>query len=480
MKKFYTIASALMLAMSMTMMTACSSENDPVIDEPVVPEQPTTRIVTLKATANMGAETRVAVEGIDGKEDAFRITGWKNDDVVKVLALKEDGSGAYNEISFTYNASTETFTGTVPPEFDLSELKYAYVGGSFRDAMPNPFTKEWDIIRIRTSIAISDPEDCFLFGNVSVDGESISANLSAPYALACVHNNTSADIEVGQIRNANDYFWGGLSYRYESTASSFKFGSGSTADASMAEKYTVPAGQKAYFVIPPKDEEGDIYYGLYDFTNEKVIAAPKESITPGKVYKVQVNSAPTTGTAKATIGSSEVDVNWVQLWAGGPKFAEYNVGVTDGKAESYGGYYCWGGSIDKDTEGAYNTGTVDLKDDADTATNLWGDKWRMPTRAELDDLLANCDVEWTTQNGVNGLLCTGTESYSSNSIFLPAAGYWISGDAVVALGGDVGFYWSSTAYEGDFEDGLLFNSESQEVGCDFRDGGNSVRAVLAE
>ncbi|MDO4824289.1 MAG: hypothetical protein Q4A08_09010, partial [Bacteroidales bacterium] len=43
-----------------------------------------------------------------------------------------------------------------------------------------------------------------------------------------------------------------------------------------------------------------------------------------------VNASPTpsatTGTAKATIGGSEVDVKWVQLWENGPKFAEYNVG----------------------------------------------------------------------------------------------------------------------------------------------------------
>lgn len=203
------------------------------------------------------------------------------------------------------------------------------------------------------------------------------------------------------------------------------------------------------------------------------------TVERNKIYPITfADNATTTGTAKATIGGSEVDVNWVQLWAGGPKFAEYNVGVTDGKAESYGGYFCWGSSIDKDTEGAYNTGTDALKDDADTATNLWGNAWRMPTSGELDALLTNCTCVWTTQNDVNGLLCTGTGSYSSNSIFLPAAGYCDYG-RFNSRGGR-GYYWSSTpngSYEAYY---LRFKSGYQDVYFDFRTFGCSVRAVLAE
>lgn len=186
--------------------------------------------------------------------------------------------------------------------------------------------------------------------------------------------------------------------------------------------------------------------------------------------------APTKGTSKAIINGNEVDVPWVQLWEDGPKFAEYNVGVTDGKAENYGGNYSWGSSIDKDPYLNYNEGTKNLTGSDDTATNLWGSNWRMPTQTELEALLANCDVEWTTVNGVNGNKYTGKNDYASNSVFLPAAG---SRDATGGYDqGLRGDYWSSTT-DTDYDSYLLsIFEDGQIVGKDFRFGGNSVRAVL--
>ena len=208
-----------------------------------------------------------------------------------------------------------------------------------------------------------------------------------------------------------------------------------------------------------------------------------EATYKGSEYSVvfeEEQGSTTTGTAKATIGGSEVDVNWVQLWENGPKFAEYNVGVTDGKAESYGGYYCWGSSIDQDSNGAYKSGTDALTGTDDTATNLWGSAWRMPTKAELEALLANCDVEWTTVNDFKGRKFTGKGVYASNSVFLPAAGFCSGGE--VFTQGYFGNYWSSTPNGSDNACDLSFDSGGQHV--DYysysRDLGYSVRAVLAE
>ena len=179
-------------------------------------------------------------------------------------------------------------------------------------------------------------------------------------------------------------------------------------------------------------------------------------------------------------------VRWVQLWDGGPKFAEFNVGVTDGKEESFGGYYCWGSSINKDSNYAYKSGTDALTGTDDTATNLWGSNWRMPTQEELAALLnqENCICTWTENykgTGINGLLCTGKDAYSSNRVFLPAAGHYYNG-RVLDRGG-LGYYWSSTPYPYDdniHADHLRFNSDDLYVSFYHRVFGISVRAVLAE
>ena len=210
------------------------------------------------------------------------------------------------------------------------------------------------------------------------------------------------------------------------------------------------------------------------YKGDVLVAKYKASEADNVVFK----ETPTTGTEKR---KGDIDVNWVQLWAGGPKFAEYNVGAANNKAEDYGEYYAWGGSQDKVDD--HNTGTDALSGDSDTATKLWGSNWRMPTSAELEELIANCDVEWTDSykgSGKQGRIFTGKGAYSSNSVFLPAAGY-CNGGNVYSQGGN-GRFWSSTPSGSNNAYVLYVGSGSQSV-TDYmriRSHGYSVRAVLAE
>ena len=195
----------------------------------------------------------------------------------------------------------------------------------------------------------------------------------------------------------------------------------------------------------------------------------------------------TTGTAEVneSAGITGNKVNWVQLWEGGPKFAEYNIGATS--ATDYGGYYTWGGTY-ANGEGIdwlddHNTDTEILAGTYDTATALWGDKWRMPTQTELQGLIDKCEVEWTTVGGVYGRKFTGkTEPYSSNSVFLPAAGccYKNSDGDIEHDSGSNGYYWSSTPNGSNGAYFLYFDSGFQIVADNLRYVGSSVRAVLAK
>lgn len=204
---------------------------------------------------------------------------------------------------------------------------------------------------------------------------------------------------------------------------------------------------------------------------DQVIATYKASEADRFVYE----DVPIKGFAKATIGGKEVSVKWIQLWEDGPKFAEYNVGVTDGKAESYGGYYEWGGKVDNDPSTNYNTGTSPLSGNDDTATAVWGYNWRMPSKTELEKLVNNCTVDNITQNGVNGTRFTGKGEYSDNSIFLPKAGY----NRGKILDDDfIGYYWSKTPNTDDAWYVRLYNTP--RIYSDTRNKEYTVRAVLAD
>ena len=101
------------------------------------------------------------------------------------------------------------------------------------------------------------------------------------------------------------------------------------------------------------------------------------------------------------------------------KWAESNLGTT--VATENGNYYAWNAK--------------------DPVPGLCGKEWRMPTKAEFEELINSCNVEEATQDGVKCYKITSKSN--SNSIFLPAAGY----KKGTELRDDqaYGYYWSSTA-----------------------------------
>ena len=151
------------------------------------------------------------------------------------------------------------------------------------------------------------------------------------------------------------------------------------------------------------------------------------------------------------------------------KWATCNIAIT---SEKHGDYFAWGETSPRITSGWENykwcngtatsmtkychrssDGTVDNKTvlelSDDVARVNWGGNWRMPTKAEFEELKDenNCTWEWTTQNEREGYKVTS--KINGNSIFFPAAGYRFYGE--LRRYGKVGEYWSSslsTKYSG--------------------------------
>ena len=157
---------------------------------------------------------------------------------------------------------------------------------------------------------------------------------------------------------------------------------------------------------------------------------------------------------------------WVDLGLpSGLCWATCNVGANS--PVGYGDYFAWGETTTKDTytsetyryfdesgeitkycsvsyfgyEG-FSDNLTSLESSDDAATVNWGAGWRMPTKAEFEELNDNCTKTWTTQNGVNGQLFTGP---NGNSIFLPVAGYRY-GNEIYDDNSLDSYYWSSSLY----------------------------------
>ena len=193
--------------------------------------------------------------------------------------------------------------------------------------------------------------------------------------------------------------------------------------------------------------------------------------------------------------------DWVDLGLpSGLLWATRNVGANS--PEDYGSYFAWAETTPKDlydwnsyqyscnnsynsltkycnnsTYGCYGYYTDNLtilQPEDDAAMTNWGDYVRTPTAAEWNELRNNCSSVWKTQNGVNGILYTGS---NGNTLFLPAAGYRQNSEHEGA--GISGNYWSSSLYTIYPIDALYFRFDVENISMDYwgRNHGYTVRAV---
>ena len=272
---------------------------------------------------------------------------------------------------------------------------------------------------------------------------------------------------------------------YTVSVSSEDNGSASIKD-NEATSLSVTQGNRITVVATPNDGYEFVGWFLMDKTTSI-------SIEPTYTFVVSNNiSLIAKFELKSIDGYKYVDLGLPS----GLKWATCNVGAT--VPEEYGSYFAWGeteekedyswetykwcnGSSDSMTKYYRNSSygfvdnktVLDLEDDV--AHVKWGGDWRMPTRAEWDELGNKCTWTWTTQNGVNGYRVTGP---NGNSIFLPAAG--CRNGAYVVSSGSYGYYWSSSLYSygSIVACNLDFNDSRYDWDGYYRYNGQSVRPVL--
>ena len=207
-----------------------------------------------------------------------------------------------------------------------------------------------------------------------------------------------------------------------------------------------------YYIVLEEDEAPLVYWGidsLYGFTS-----VPENKVLIKHRTDIGTNAN----------GHSYVDLGLTS----GTLWATMNVGAES--ATEYGGYFQWGDTVDKSdavcnletykysnddgTEfSKYNTGLndiggtidnkiiLDLEDDAARA-NMGGD-WKMPSLAQMDELVQETNNEWVTNyegSGINGRLFVSKTN--GNTLFIPASGW--RGGSVFGNTDRYAYVWSSS------------------------------------
>lgn len=333
-------------------LAACSSDDT---TEPDVK-----RGMVLKANVE-DTDTRATITDNEGK--------WKfafaKDDMVKVGNDKVDGY-------YTFTNDGTVFTSTDAKQTAEAANWCAFFPGETID-LRNQSGAFADVAK---NYALAGATASATTGS---DGLTVTMKAKAA-VLRIVGVNKDEKLDIS-VKDADGKYVSGLTADKKSAGFSVQI---SDAKVSLLSKQ----GAGVYYVVVPAGVKISVYNGT-----EPMKTTKEKGLTAGKYYTLKTGE--TTGSAANSLGK---DISWVQLWAGGPKFAKENVA-----------------NKMKWTD-ATKTG----------AEYVWGANWRTPTRDELNFVTEhtltpiNAKAEIKVQNGVPGILYTGIQpGYTDNTIFLP-------------------------------------------------------------
>ena len=454
----------LFAAAAMTLLTACNQ--DEIATDPAAGRVP----VTLSYTMVDVAETRAATNLNQG-------TFASGESVT--VRISNHAENDWTDYDFTTgNDGTMSPTSTVPyypagsQNIDIIAYYPATAGTSFTVATD------------QTTDAAYKASDLMVAYLPDRAKQTEPVNLGFLHEMAKLIVNVTAGSGVGKINSVSIL-------NVKPTVTFDKKSTSTPVDESVATT-SIAMSNGGAAVIPAQTIDGELLSIVTD-KGTAVYRVTEKNFLPGKVYTLNLTvNLYAVGATNAidnwngdNCTSEEVlEVNPDVLEAvdlGGPngiKWANKNVGASI--ESDYGTYFAWGETVGLTVLGSTTTpapgntkttfepinytlcnfttdkiikycldeqyGTVDNKtvlDLSDDAANVKsGNGWRMPTTAEFEWLILKCTWTWTTRNGVAGMLVTSNETgYTSNSIFLPAAGH--IDNTRFHDNSTIGYYWSS-------------------------------------
>lgn len=302
MKKYFSLASALMLALSMGM-TSCSNDLDEV--QAPVEQQAELHKLHLSASAPQSSETRSYIEGV-ASSDAIKITGWKDGDIIWGVYYADDEKAGF--LKFMFDGTTKVFDSEetsvtndkilwfLTGDFDVDNA----INNSFRNP-DNPARTSAGFILESTNPLMNielenNSSDIPMMGIASVvEGQlTTSMALAGNMAFICLHNNSTESINVKMnayytSQNAGSDITGfkcRFSYRPSSDQLSFNLEQYET-PGSDPVAVAIPSGDKVYLPVLKKSYTGcKLRVIINDNTTTPFAEKDANDFVPGKIYKL--------------------------------------------------------------------------------------------------------------------------------------------------------------------------------------------------
>lgn len=157
-------------------------------------------------------------------------------------------------------------------------------------------------------------------------------------------------------------------------------------------------------------------------------------------------------------------------------WANVNLGAENSYAN--GDYYRWGATRPYRNVTDEYIKNVDILPESgrDVAANTLGAGYRMPTKAEMQELLDNCDKVYTTVDGQDGWRFTSKRAgYTDKSIFIPLGGYYEA--KRIVRNGTYSRYWLSNNDNGYGNSYASNDTGNPYIQRDYKSYGYLIRPV---
>ena len=342
-------------------LAACSSEDT---TEPDVK-----RGMVLKANVE-DTDTRATITDNEGK--------WKfafaEGDVVKVG--NDEVTGYY---TFTNNGTV--FESTDAKQTTEAANWYAYFPGE-TISLANQSGEFADVAKnYALAGATATP---------TTGSDGLTVTMKAKAAVLCIVGVNKDDILDINVKTADGKYVSGLTADKKSAG--FIVDKSDTKVSLLSKQ-----GAGVYYVVVPAGVKLSVYNG------ETLIKKTKENgLTAGKYYTLTTHD--TTGSATNKSGET---IDWVQLWAGGPKFATENVAeeMTWYDAKKTDDDFAWGKN--------WRTPTIDEVCGEGKLNCTWNEKY------EPIPVAGSPYFELKEQNGYQTVVFTGVQpGYTKNTLTL--------------------------------------------------------------
>lgn len=409
-------------------LAACSSDDT---TEPAVK-----RGMVLKANVE-DTDTRATITDNEGK--------WKfafaKDDMVKVGNDKVDGY-------YTFTNDGTVFSSTDALQTTAAANWYAYFPGETIN-LENQSGAFADVAKMYALAGKT--------ATATTGSDGLTVTMKAKAAVLCIVGVNKGDCLDINVQTDGGYVSGLVA---DKKTAGFSV---QTSTAKVSLLSTPDAG--VYYVVVPAGVKLSVYKG------KELMKTTKEAgLTAGKYYTLLTGE--TTGSAKNSLGET---IDWVQLWAGGPKFATKNVKeeMTWYEATKEGDKYVWGANWRTPTiDEVFGEGKLNCKTDEKTGLSI--------------PVAGSPSFELKKQGEYLTVVWTGVQpGYTKNTLTLYNQikqgnhnfDFWTASDTTTSFG-DVGIRFGITAYEDDAKEVKIVYIGPYS--SDYKDVKYLVRPVLAE